>query len=220
VKSPTPSALPSREPASGRVHVLIDTPAGSRNKYKYDAALGAFCISRRLPAGLCFPHDFGFIPGTRAEDGDALDAMVLGAEPCFPGCLTATRLIGIVHAEQVESGRRIRNDRLIACAETRVNPALFRELHEVPEEALRAIEVFLEAYNRAEGREFHITGRGGAVAAETALEAALVGDPEQPPGEGDGKPAWQGSQQHAPRVQDRAQGDPPRGSKAGRRAHR
>jgi len=51
---------------------VIDTPAGSRNKYKYDTGLGAFCISRRLPAGLCFPHDFGFVPQTCAEDGDAL----------------------------------------------------------------------------------------------------------------------------------------------------
>jgi inorganic pyrophosphatase len=60
---------------------VIDTPAGSRNKYKYDTGLGAFCISRRLPAGLCFPHDFGFIPQTCAEDGDALDVVVLDLEP-------------------------------------------------------------------------------------------------------------------------------------------
>jgi inorganic pyrophosphatase len=138
VKSPTPSALPSRELGSGRVRVLIDTPAGSRNKYKYDAALGAYCISRRLPAGLCFPHDFGFIPGTCAEDGDALDVMVLGVEPCFPGCLTGTRLIGIVHAEQVESGQRIRNDRLIAGAETKVNPPDRAAPHDAAEEGTAA----------------------------------------------------------------------------------
>jgi len=74
VRSPTPSQLPHRDPASGRVLVLIDIPAGSRNRYKYDAGLGVFSISRRLPAGLSFPHDFGFIPGTCAADGDALDA--------------------------------------------------------------------------------------------------------------------------------------------------
>jgi inorganic pyrophosphatase len=174
VKSPIPSQLSHREPASGRVHVLIDTPAGSRNKYKFDTDLGVFCISRRLPAGLSFPHDFGFIPRTCAEDGDALDALVVGAEPCFPGCLVSTRLIGVIEAEQVESGKRLRNDRLIACAETRINPARFRDLAEVPEESLRGIEVFFEAYNRAEGREFRILGRGHAQDAEAALEKAVA----------------------------------------------
>jgi len=57
--------LPAREPRSGRIHVLIDTPAGSRNKYKYDADLGVFRISRVLPVGMQFPYDFGSIPQTR-----------------------------------------------------------------------------------------------------------------------------------------------------------
>lgn len=180
MKSPIPSQIPHREPASGRVYVLIDTPAGSRNKYKYDTGSDVFCISRRLPAGLSFPHDFGFIPRTCAEDGDALDALVLGVEPCFPGCLASTRLIGVIKAEQIESGKRLRNDRLIACAETKVNRAHFRELSEIPEEALRGIEVFFEAYNRAEGREFLILGRGNAQEAEAALEKAVAAFERKP----------------------------------------
>ena len=65
-----PDLLPAREPGSRRIHVLIDTPAGSRNKYKYDRALGVFRVSRVLPAGMAFPYDFGSIPQTRAPDGD------------------------------------------------------------------------------------------------------------------------------------------------------
>ena len=40
---------------SKRVNVIIDTPRGSRNKFKYDEALGLFRLSRVLPAGMQFP---------------------------------------------------------------------------------------------------------------------------------------------------------------------
>lgn len=154
--------------------MFIDTPAGSRNKYKYDAALGVFCVSRRLPAGLTFPCDFGSIPHTSADDGDALDALVVGLEPTFPGCLVTGRLIGILHARQNESGHTVRNDRLIACGETRVNPAAYHEIDELGEEKIRALELFFETYNKAHGRDFRIAGRGGASAAREALREALT----------------------------------------------
>src|SRR5215470_6296786 len=126
-----PQHLPPREAGSGRVHVVIDTPAGSRNKYKYDEGLEVFRISRVLPQGAAFPYDFGSIPGTRAEDGDALDVLVLRLAPAFPGCLVTVKLIGILHAEQRERGKLLRNDRLIGVADTPVNPASLAELSEL-----------------------------------------------------------------------------------------
>jgi inorganic pyrophosphatase len=67
--------VPPRSPDGLGVHVIVDTPAGSANKYKFDEELGLFRISRILSSGLVFPYDFGSIPGTRAADGDALDAV-------------------------------------------------------------------------------------------------------------------------------------------------
>lgn len=154
--------------------VVIDTPAGSRNKYKYDEALEIFRISRILPSGMSFPFDFGSIPGTCAEDGDALDVLVLGAPPTFPGCVVTVRLIGVIHAEQVEKGKKIRNDRLIAMVETPVNPARIRSLRDMDPQILRDIQRFFESYNRAEGRNFAIRGRGGVRAAEAALQRAIA----------------------------------------------
>ena len=47
---------------------------GSRNKYKFDEELGVFKLSRILPVGGClFRSTSDLFPGTRAEDGDALD---------------------------------------------------------------------------------------------------------------------------------------------------
>jgi inorganic pyrophosphatase len=168
-----PDELPPREPGSRRIHIVIDTPAGSRNKYKYDSSLGVFRISRVLPRGAAFPHDFGSIPQTRAPDGDPLDVLVIAPAPSFPGCLMSGRLIGVLHAEQREGGRTIRNDRLIAVAETPVNRASLRELSDLDPEQLRDIEHFFESYNRRQGRQFRIVSRGRRAAAETVLERGL-----------------------------------------------
>jgi inorganic pyrophosphatase len=168
-----PDQLPAREPGSGRIHVVIDTPAGSRNKYKYDGVLGLFRISRVLPAGTVFPYDFGSIPRTRAPDGDPLDVLVLGLAPSFPGCLVTVRLVGVLRARQTEAGRTVRNDRLIGIGETPVNRARPRELRSLDPEQLRDIEHFFESYNRRQGRQFRISGRGGRRAAEALLARGL-----------------------------------------------
>jgi inorganic pyrophosphatase len=174
--------LPARESGSRRIHVLIDTPAGSRNKYKYDPSLGVFRVSRVLPKGAVFPYDFGSVPQTCAPDGDPVDVLVLGGAPSFPGCLVTARLIGVLHAKQREHGRTIRNDRLIAVMETPVNRSPLRELRDLDPERLRDIENFFESYNRRQGRDFTITGRGGRSVAEAALERALRAFRREPGG--------------------------------------
>jgi inorganic pyrophosphatase len=58
------------------MRVIIETPRGSRNKYKYDELKKNFELKKVLPTGAVFPYDFGFIPGTKGEDGDPVDIMV------------------------------------------------------------------------------------------------------------------------------------------------
>jgi inorganic pyrophosphatase len=135
--------IPPREPRTRLVNVIIDTPRGSRNKFKFDEKLGCFKLSRILPAGHVFPHDFGSIPGTRGEDGDALDVLVLMDEPAFPGCLITARLIGVIVACQTEQGRTISNDRLIGVPQTLVNKPIIRELSDLGTAQLDLIEHFL-----------------------------------------------------------------------------
>lgn len=111
--------LPSFDADSGDLHVVIETPKGSRNKFAWDEEHELFEHAGVLPAGAIFPYDFGFIPQTGGEDGDALDVLVLMDEPAFTGCLVSARLLGVIEAEQTElDGKVERNDRLIAVAST------------------------------------------------------------------------------------------------------
>jgi inorganic pyrophosphatase len=165
--------VPARSPNSQCVHVIVDTPAGSANKYKFDDELGVFRVSRVLPAGLIFPHDFGSVPGTCAADGDPLDVLVIGLPPTFPGCLVTVRLLGILHARQTEGGKTIRNDRLIGAGQTPVNQSAIRRLQDLKAQQLADIEHFFKSYNEAQGRRFNITGRGDRRCAHAALDRAI-----------------------------------------------
>lgn len=168
----SPMELPALDPDTGLVRVVIDTPKGSRNKYKFDPKLGVLKLSRILPAGMSFPYDFGSIPSTCAEDGDALDVMVLTDEPLFPGCLVLVHLVGVIRAVQKEQRKLIRNDRLLATIETPVNKPAITRLEQVHEQQLKDIEHFFRSYNQAQGREFRITGRSGARQAQKMFRDA------------------------------------------------
>src|SRR5882724_7597395 len=108
-----PERLPSFD-GDGKIQVVIETPKGSRNKYAFDSEQRVFGLTKVLPAGMAFPYDFGFVPSTKAEDGDPTDVLVLMDEPAFPGCLLKCRIIGIIEGEQGEKKSRERNDRIIA----------------------------------------------------------------------------------------------------------
>ena len=79
--------------------VIVEIPAGSRNKYEYDHESGAIFLDRRLFTATRYPTDYGFFPETLAEDGDPLDALVLVSDPTFPGCHVRVRPIGVFWME-------------------------------------------------------------------------------------------------------------------------
>jgi inorganic pyrophosphatase len=155
-------------------NVVIETPKGQANKLKFDPALGTMRLGRVLPLGMVFPFDFGFLPSTKAPDGDPLDVLVLMDAPVVPGCVVETHIIGVLRCQQREGrGQPVRNDRLIGVAAAATTTTA-RSLRDIDADLLRQIEAFFVEYHRIEGRTFEVLRREGAAAAVAAARQAAV----------------------------------------------
>jgi inorganic pyrophosphatase len=159
----------SRLPALGKngaVHVVIETPKGSPNKYAYSEAFHAFQFTMVLPEGMSFPYDFGMIPSTKGADGDPLDILVVMDAPAFPGCVLEARLLGVIEAEQREhDGTWERNDRLIGVAVKARTHAHVEALSDLRPGMLDEVEAFFGQYNQLAGKDFKVIRRGDAAVA-------------------------------------------------------
>lgn len=162
--------LPPFDRESGNLNVIIDTPKGCRSKFGFDMKRETYVLKGVLPQGALFPFDFGSIPGTVAEDGDPVDALVLMDEPAFSGCLIESRLLGVIEAEQTEDGKTERNDRLIAVAAKSQTHAEMKSLDDLSPVLLKEIEHFFISYNRERGKKFRPIGRYGPKRAEQLVK--------------------------------------------------
>lgn len=174
-KAAVPSRLnPFKKDEKEIIHAVIETPSGSRNKFKFDEELGCFALSGVLPQGMMFPHAFGFIPRTRAADGDPEDVLVITDEPVFPGCVVPSRLLGVIEAEQTEvDGTRERNDRLIAIAASSRDLADVKQIGDLNDNMVKEIETFFVTYNKEKGKKFKVLGRKGPQHAMKLLKKSL-----------------------------------------------
>jgi inorganic pyrophosphatase len=154
------------------IQVVIETPAGSRNKFAFDAEQAVFYLKTVLPAGMAFPYDFGFVPQTIAPDGDPLDVLLLMDEPGVPGICVRARLIGVIEGEQTEGKKKTRNDRLLAVAEANHMYANVLKLTDLPPKWIKELENFFVNYHRMEGKTYRLLGCKGAEEAHQLLKKA------------------------------------------------
>ncbi len=139
------------------VRAIIEIPKNSANKYEYDGELGLFRLDRALYSPMHYPGDYGFIPGTLAEDGDPLDILVLVDEPSFTGCMMEARPVGILHMAD-----RQENDEKVLAVPNR-NPR-FDSIHTIDQvfpHTRREIEYFFSIYKELQGVKTDIKGWAG-----------------------------------------------------------
>lgn len=143
------------------VQVIIETPAGSRNKFSFDAEQGIFAHKATLPAGMTFPYDFGFLPQTLAPDGDPIDVLLLMDEPAYPGISVRGRLIGVIEGQQLDGKKKIRNDRLVVVSEISHQYENVRKLKDLPDKWTDEVEEFFVNYHDMEGKKYQLIGTKG-----------------------------------------------------------
>ncbi|HWF45539.1 MAG TPA: inorganic diphosphatase [Bryobacteraceae bacterium] len=147
------------------VRAIIEIPKGSANKYEYDGKLGVFRLDRALYSPMHYPGDYGFIPGTLAEDNDPLDVLVLVSDPSFTGCLIEVRPVGLLHMVDKEE-----NDQKVLAVPNR-NPR-YDSIHTIDQifpHVRREIEHFFTIYKELQGSKTRMEGWDGPREARKAI---------------------------------------------------
>jgi inorganic pyrophosphatase len=152
------------------VNMIVEIPKGHRNKYELDKETGLMTLSRCLYSSSHYPSDYGFIPQTLAEDGDALDILVMVNEPTFCGCLICARVIGMF--AMTDGGKR--DCKLLAVPDADPLYKEYLELKDAPPHFLREVENFFSNYKQLEGIVVEPQGWSSADEAIRELQASIA----------------------------------------------
>lgn len=126
--------------------VVIEIPAGSRNKYEIDHESGKIRLDRMLFTSTRYPYDYGFVENTLSLDGDPLDALVMLDEPTFPGCVVSCRVIGMLRMTDEKGG----DDKLLCVAAGDIRKDYLTDISDLPTFELEEIKHFFEVYKSLE----------------------------------------------------------------------
>ena len=140
------------------IRVIVETLKGSPFKYKYDTIREKFEVNKALPVGLVFPYDFGFIPGTKGEDGDPLDILIFSEFSFLQGSMVECKVIGSMKAEQTSGKETIRNDRIFVTPDIKGFFSVYESLKDIQKEKLKEIESFFIYYNAMQDKIFKPLG--------------------------------------------------------------
>ncbi len=153
------------------LRVVIETPKGSRNKFAFNVDDHVFELTKVLPAGMAFPYDFGFVPSTKADDGDPVDVLVLMDEPAFPGCVLKCRPIGVIQGEQDDKKKKVRNDRIIAVEQDAHSWADIKTVGDLGKQFVRELEEFFVDYHKLSGKQYRVLALKGPAQARKLVKS-------------------------------------------------
>ena len=157
------------------MNILIEIPSGGAPiKYEIDKESGALFVDRFLHTAMFYPYNYGFIPETLADDGDPLDAMVIGTIPVVPGAVIRSRPLGVLYMED-EAGR---DEKLLMAPVDKVNPYYtnIKEYTDLPKIMCEQISHFFEHYKDLEKDKWvKVTHWGSAQEAADLILKYYVG---------------------------------------------
>ncbi|SRR6266481_8538471 len=150
------------------MNVIIEINKGSKNKYEIDKQTGLIALDRVMHTAQDYPFDYGFVPQTLWDDGDALDVVLLTTYPLFPGILVRARPVGILH--MIDGGEA--DEKMIAVP---VDDPRFKnvlDLADVNAHTLEEIAHFFATYKQIQKKEVQVGEFEGKMQAEAAFERA------------------------------------------------
>jgi inorganic pyrophosphatase len=156
------------------IFAVVETPRGSTCKLDFDPKLRVFTLAKPLMAGLTYPYDWGFIPSTKAEDGDPLDILIIHDSRTYPGVVLRCRPVGILELEQKSNGKKERNDRVFAVPDRSPLETDLKDIRHLPPRAHEELEQFFRATNALESKELKFLGwRGPGHAVKTIKRLSI-----------------------------------------------
>ncbi len=148
------------------MNVIIEIPRGSHNKYEIDKETGIIKLDRVMHSAQDYPFDYGYVPQTLWDDGDALDVIVLTTYPLAPGILVRARPVGIM--EMIDSGES--DSKIIAVPAKDPRFAEIKDIGDVNKHTLKEITHFFSTYKQVQGDAVEVGEMQNRAAAEAAFE--------------------------------------------------
>ena len=155
------------------INVIIEIPSHSDPvKYEVDKETGAMFVDRFMNTAMHYPCNYGYIPHTLSEDGDAVDVLVITPIPLISGSVIQCRVIGMLSMTD-EAGP---DAKLLAVPITKLCK-LYEGMEspaDVPELLLAQIKHFFEHYkDLEEGKWVKVEGWLEAKEAKAEITTAI-----------------------------------------------
>lgn len=154
------------------INVFVEIPQGGRIKYELDKDSGVVFVDRFLYTSMVYPFNYGFIPGTRAEDGDPVDVLVLSSQVVQAGTVLPSKPIGMLEMEDEEGI----DTKIIAVPTPKIDPEFgrFAGIEDVPESIKNTMKHFFEHYKELEpGKWVKVKNWLGKEVAKKEIEKSL-----------------------------------------------
>lgn len=148
------------------INVVIEIPKGSQNKYEYDEEMDVIKLDRVLYSPLFYPTDYGFIPETRSEDGDHLDALVVGSTSFFAGAVVKIRPIALF--TMIDQGER--DTKIVGVVANDPRFAHIKSKNDLPEHFYKEVSHFFSEYKKLETKEVKVEGWSDKEAAKEEIK--------------------------------------------------
>ncbi len=151
------------------VNTIIEIPRGSKNKYEIDKKTGIIKLDRAMRTAQDYPFDYGFVPRTLWDDGDALDVVVLTTYPLATGVMVEARVIGVMR--MIDSGDC--DDKIIAVPSDDPRWDNVHDIEDVNQHTLKEMQHFFETYKSIDNKVVEITGFEDVNAAHEAVRKGI-----------------------------------------------